>query len=278
MSHKLLLADDSVTIQRIIELTFANEDINVVVVSDGAQAIEQIKSEPPDIVLADTGMPERDGYEVAEFVKGDTVRRHIPVLLLTGAFEPLDEARAHSIGCNGCLVKPFEPKQVVSKVRELLHGDPQPEKWDLQSFVAPLVEPASEVGPPVVEPMSVNEPPSPLAEPAPISPSTAPASVISLPGALPKPAPACEQTALTKAFATFLAAESGVKLSELPTAIPEVGQALPPLGDSQMDELVSRVVEQLTDRVLRDITPEIVSRVAEQLIREELDRIKANVG
>ena len=120
MPHKLLLADDSVTIQRVIELTFADEDVDVVAVGDGAQAIEKITAEPPDIVLADTGMPERDGYEVAEFVKRDVSRRHIPVVLLTGAFEPVDEARAESIGCNGVLVKPFEPQQVVAKVRELL--------------------------------------------------------------------------------------------------------------------------------------------------------------
>jgi CheY-like chemotaxis protein len=70
MSAKLLLADDSVTIQRVIELTFADEDVQVVAVGDGRSAIEQIQRDRPDIVLADVGMPERDGYEVAAFVKG----------------------------------------------------------------------------------------------------------------------------------------------------------------------------------------------------------------
>ena len=69
MPHKLLLADDSVTIQRVIELTFADEDVHVVAVGDGKKAIESIESERPDIVLADVGMPERDGYDVAEFIK-----------------------------------------------------------------------------------------------------------------------------------------------------------------------------------------------------------------
>ena len=70
MAHKLLLADDSVTIQRVIELTFADEDVHVVAVGDGEQAIERIEAEPPDIVLADVGMPERDGYEVARLRQG----------------------------------------------------------------------------------------------------------------------------------------------------------------------------------------------------------------
>ena len=70
MPHKLLLADDSVTIQRVIELTFADEDMQVIAVGDGKQAIDRIQADRPDIVLADVGMPERDGYEVAAFIKG----------------------------------------------------------------------------------------------------------------------------------------------------------------------------------------------------------------
>ena len=122
MSHKLLLADDSVTIQRVIELTFADEDVQVVVVGDGRQAIERVRAERPDIVLADIGMPERDGYEVAAFIKNDPELAQIPVLLLTGAFEPLDEGRARAAGCDGVLVKPFEPQMVINRVNELLAG------------------------------------------------------------------------------------------------------------------------------------------------------------
>ena len=122
MPAKLLLADDSVTIQRVIELTFADEDVQVVAVGDGRQAIERIKSDRPDIVLADVGMPERDGYEVSAFVKGDPQLAKIPVLLLTGAFEPIDDARARAVGCDGVLVKPFEPQMVISRVRDLLTG------------------------------------------------------------------------------------------------------------------------------------------------------------
>src|SRR5690349_17787134 len=123
MSHKLLLADDSVTIQRVIELTFADEDVKVAVVGDGRQAIERIAAERPDIVLADIGMPERDGYDVAAFVKNDPRFSNIPVILLTGAFEPLDEDRAREVGCDGVLVKPFEPQVVINRVRELLSGN-----------------------------------------------------------------------------------------------------------------------------------------------------------
>ncbi len=140
MTPKLLLADDSVTIQRVIELTFADEDVQVLAVGDGQAAIDRIRTERPDIVLADVGMPERDGYEVSAFVKGDPQLAHIPVLLLTGAFEPIDEVRARAVGCDGVLVKPFEPQMVISRVRDLLAGKREPVSEDRSS---PAERPAS---------------------------------------------------------------------------------------------------------------------------------------
>jgi CheY-like chemotaxis protein len=120
VTHKLLLADDSVTIQRVVELTFSGENVQVVTVGDGEQAIARIPAEMPDIVLADIAMPKRSGYDVAAFVKGRPDLAHIPVLLLAGAFEPVDEVRAQHVHSDGVLVKPFEPQQVISRVRSLI--------------------------------------------------------------------------------------------------------------------------------------------------------------
>jgi CheY-like chemotaxis protein len=150
MPRKLLLADDSVTIQRVIELTFADEDIQVVAVGDGQQAIARIDAEQPDVVLADIGMPERDGYEVAAHVKGNPQTAHIPVLLLTGAFEPVDEARARAVGCDGVLVKPFEPQMVINRVKDLLAGRRPDSLWSTPPGpTGPVVTPqAAETTPP----------------------------------------------------------------------------------------------------------------------------------
>src|SRR6185436_11448963 len=120
MAHKLLLADDSVTIQRVIELTFADEDVEVTAVGDGQLAIERLDAERFDIVLADVDMPKRDGYEVAAYVKSRSRLAHIPVVLLTGAFEPIDQARASAAGSSDVLAKPFEPQMVINRVKELL--------------------------------------------------------------------------------------------------------------------------------------------------------------
>ena len=148
MARKLLLADDSHTIQQVVELTFANEDIDVVTVGDGARAIEAIERDRPDIVLADVSMPGKDGYDVASFVRSGSARAGIPVVLLTGAFEPLDKARCDAIGLHEVLVKPFEPREVVGKVRELLELDlPAAPAGDAPESAAAAVESAPQAEP-----------------------------------------------------------------------------------------------------------------------------------
>jgi CheY-like chemotaxis protein len=149
--NTLLLADDSVTIQRVIELTFADEDVQVVTVGNGKDAIERVQHDRPDIVLADIGMPERNGYEVAAFVKGNPATSHIPVVLLTGAFEPIDEGRAKSVGCDGVLVKPFEPQLVISRVKDLLAGKKPAGMWGAAPAAQGPVRPAA-VPEPAVKP------------------------------------------------------------------------------------------------------------------------------
>lgn len=184
MPYKLLLADDSVTIQRVIELTFADEDIKVIAVGDGQQAVDRIVADRPDVVLADVGMPQRDGYEVAAFVKDRPDLAHIPVLLLTGAFEPVDEERARAVRCNGVLAKPFEPQLLISRVRELLVGVTPSEDVVRPPSAPPLpvasqapdVVPAVPVAPaaaPVHAAPFVNETPAPslvVAPPLPVAP------------------------------------------------------------------------------------------------------------
>jgi len=168
MSATLLLADDSITIQRVIELTFADEDIRVVVAGDGQQAIQKIESERPDIVLADVGMPRLDGYAVATHVKQSPALKHIPVLLLTGAFEPIDEARARHTGCDGVLVKPFEPQKLVAQVKELLRGAHSQALWPAEMPRAQVeqverVEPVQAIEQPA--PVVIEEAPAPRTMP-----------------------------------------------------------------------------------------------------------------
>ncbi len=120
MPKTLLLADDSVTIQKVVGLSFASEDVVLVTVSNGDDAITRARELRPDLVLADVVMPGRNGYEVCEAIKTDPELRHIPVLLLTGTFEAFDQERARRAGADGHVTKPFEAQTLVQQVRDLL--------------------------------------------------------------------------------------------------------------------------------------------------------------
>jgi CheY-like chemotaxis protein len=125
MMPKLLLADDSITVQRVIALTFQGEGIEVIAVGDGDLAVDAIDRERPHIVLADLSMPGRDGYAVAEYVKrSPELSKDIRVVLLTGAAEPVEEARSRALGIDGVLSKPFEPHVATALVRRLLDAAP----------------------------------------------------------------------------------------------------------------------------------------------------------
>jgi len=124
MPKTLLLADDSVVIQKLVGLSFANEDFNLILTDNGDDAISRARAIRPDIVLADVVMPGQNGYEVCAALKADPELAQIPVLLLTGTFESFDEARAQESGAAGHISKPFEAQNLVERVNNLLAGAP----------------------------------------------------------------------------------------------------------------------------------------------------------
>jgi CheY-like chemotaxis protein len=120
MTSRILLADDSITIQKVVNLTFADEGIEVVAVSNGEQAERRLSEISPDLVLADIFMPGKNGYELCEFVKQSPQFRNVPVVLLVGAFEPFNEAEARRVRADAHLTKPFESRTLVDTVRKLI--------------------------------------------------------------------------------------------------------------------------------------------------------------
>ncbi|MFQ5426464.1 MAG: response regulator [Gaiellales bacterium] len=150
MAKTLLLADDSVTIQKVVNISFANEDVTLVTVDNGDDAVERAVETRPDLILADVVMPGKSGYEVCEAIKANPDLAHIPVLLLTGTFEAFDEERAQRVGAAGHVAKPFEAQTLVSKVKQLLAEAPPS-----QPALEPVAEPA-----PVAPPEAVTAPSS----------------------------------------------------------------------------------------------------------------------
>jgi CheY-like chemotaxis protein len=118
---KILVADDNSNIQKMVGLALKDQGIDVVAVGNGEAAVRKISDIKPDLVLADVFMPVRNGYEVCKYVKEDPALAHIPVILLVGAFDPLDEQEAQRVGADGVLKKPFVPPDpLISMVKSAL--------------------------------------------------------------------------------------------------------------------------------------------------------------
>lgn len=118
---KILVADDNSNIQKMVGLALKDQGIDVVAVGNGEAAVRKISDVHPDLVLADVFMPVRNGYEVCRYVKEDSALSHIPVILLVGAFDPLDEQEAQRVGADGVLKKPFVPPDpLISMVKSAL--------------------------------------------------------------------------------------------------------------------------------------------------------------
>lgn len=137
MSRRLLLADDSVTIQKVIEITLSDKDYILRVASDGDEALRLANTEKPDLIMADVFMPGKNGYEVCEAIRSTPALQNVPVLLLAGTFEPFDQDKAQSVGANGWIVKPFSSQALIDKVEELLALVPAKEQWQATPSTAP---------------------------------------------------------------------------------------------------------------------------------------------
>lgn len=284
MSYTLLLADDSVTVQRVIELTFADEGFKVVSFSDGDEVVGYLGAgHKPDVILADTTMPARDGYDVAAWVRGQASLAQVPVVLMTGAFEPIDDRRAEACQADAVLVKPFEPQQVVSLVKRMLGG----ERGESLGEFAP---PRPGAAPPVAESAVTLAPgldtyasrlDQHLAARQGRATLSRVAAVPELPSvAVVEAAPerpaadAATSTSLASAFSAILAEERG----EGPAVVGPSGAATPSsaaVSDAIIEQIARRVATLLTDKVLREEVSARVLEVAERLISEEIERIKA---
>ncbi|MBA3323153.1 MAG: response regulator, partial [Pyrinomonadaceae bacterium] len=119
----LLVADDSPTVRKVVSLTFGDEGVEVLTAGSGREALEQLQTVVPDLVLADALMPEPDGYQLCEHIKNDERLRHVPVVLLVGTFEPFNEAEARKVGADDVLTKPFQSiRDLIKRVMALFSG------------------------------------------------------------------------------------------------------------------------------------------------------------
>jgi len=158
MGIKILLADDSITIQKVVGIIFGADEYSLTVVDNGKEALEKAREIVPDVLLIDAVMPGLSGYEVCETLRTIPSLAAKPILLLTGSFEPFDENKAKSCGADDFLAKPFESQQIVAKVKALF------ELGTSRASAATLNQTTQDApsfqAPPEAEPFDIAAPPS----------------------------------------------------------------------------------------------------------------------
>ena len=221
MRRTIPLADDSVTIRKIVELTFSESDIRVESVASGREALERLNDLRPDLVLADVVMPGPSGYDVCRAIKASD--RPVPVLLLAGTFEPFDAVEARACGSDGHVTKPFDSRQLVERIEQLLAQGGAPR----DSAERPAGRPADDLDA-MFDSLTAPEH-SETIDARPMDSAPAPVE------------PESETSKLTAA---------------------------------EIDAIARRVVERLSDRVLREIAWDVVPDLADIIVRERIRELE----
>jgi CheY-like chemotaxis protein len=243
MSKTILLADDSLTIQKVVELTFMEEDFDVVSVSDGDHAIAKLEEFTPALVIANVHMPGASGFDICRQVK--TAHPKVPVLLLVGTFELFDEEEARTAGADAHLKKPFDSQELLQMVEGLVGSVAAPDavvETELEPIVPEEIPLASAKLEPVAEEMAVASagiPPTP----EPVAPP-----VEEEPPATPAPAS--------------------------PAA---VAAADPQLSEEDVERIARKVVEYLGEDIVREISWEVIPDLAEIVIKSRLRELEEQV-
>jgi CheY-like chemotaxis protein len=267
---KILVADDSVTMRRILELTFAGEDATVTGVDSGDAAVARASEVRPDVVFADVSMS-TDGYRVASSIKSTPGLEQTAVILLASQKHPYDEGKARAAGVDDHVLKPFDTQLVIDKVKQVL-GRPRAAASAAAAPARPAPAPAAPPPRPPMQQPQMQQPPMQqpqqpsrtgtiaFGKPAPstTTPHGIPAPAQPAPAARPAPAaaPAAAAPAMAAAAARAVPADLSSKLDGLGLTSDQVAGVL-----------------QLTRDVVERVVWEVVPDLAETLIKEEIRRL-----
>jgi len=267
MPKVILLADDSVTIRRVVELTFSDTEIRVESVGSGQEALRRIPILEPDLILADVTMAEPSGYEICRQVKISP--RPVPVVLLAGTFESFDHDRALACGADGHVMKPFESSFLLQTVESFLKppvpSDPpatssSPAKsMEIEGVLEDLAEatgsgtnedvarPPTDDQAETVEGSSVD---SPAVAETVHEGSAGPAMATHTPGS----------ESLVDDQGETPSGTSGLRLTA-----------------EDIDTIARAVVERLSTAVIREVAWELVPELAESIIRERIRQLESEI-
>lgn len=303
MPKQILLVEDSVTMQKVVQITFAREDYQIIATTSVDEALAKCREGRPDVVLADASLPGKTGYELAAALRSDGNLKDVPVLLMTGHFNPYDEPRAQKSGIDAHIVKPFDTQSLIDKVATLLKGRTASAAAPTAATTPaakPAVESAVAAKPvvaaaPATEQRATMMGMAPSAQPAAARPAPAPTPVaapaVSARNAPSQPGQVAAQVAPPNAStstegsrmpepvrtsASPAGIPSQVPLMPRPSLIPRAPVPAPVLA--ALERIAARGAEydaiaKLSAEAIQQIVWEIVPELAEVIIRAEVDRL-----
>jgi CheY-like chemotaxis protein len=316
MGHKLLLSDDSITIQKVVELVLAGEGFDIKATSNGDEALTALQSFRPDVVLADIAMPVMNGYQLCEKIKKNPDTADIPVILLAGAFEPIDEDLAKDVEADDYIIKPFESQELLSKVNAVLVSKGMEEEVPAEGEALEATETTAaeedlwtmeEIGTEPVEESLVGETPfegeTGLEEPVEVADEfTSEIGIEKIEageateGYRVTPAAALQiELPSREEFADILKKTLDEKVASLVTVVDIQESLLAAITPSVKDsaekvlwevapQLIERLLKEMLQGVLASLTKEIekviwetVPQLAETMISKEIEKIKSEI-
>jgi len=260
MRQTILLADDSPTIQRLVNQTFADTRFDIVTVNNGDAAIRKFDEIQPDVVLADIYMPGKNGYEVCAHVRGHATLSGTPVILLVGAFDAFDEAIANRAGAAAHITKPFEPRALVELVTSRAPATTRTRKQatDDQPVKAEPEIPQSEP----VKTMAAAVPVQILETATPSVPAEKPAEK-----KIERPVETASNSSVISDNADILG------LANLfPPNATDQGRAAARLSEEEIDRIADRVIRKLSAQAVESIAWDVVPDIAVKVLRDELKK------
>ena len=296
MPKQILLVEDSVTMQKVVQIAFAKEDYQIIAVSSADEALARLREARPDAMVIDAGLTGKNGYDLATAARGEANGKDVPVLLLTSNFNPYDEARGQRSGVNANLVKPFDTQSVIDKVSALIKGGvtatvaaptASPPVAKPQTPVQPVVQappPAVQAAPPVQQLGNASlRPPAPTPAPAAKPKESAAAPVVMAPVTPPaqtvRPEPSAsegarmpEPTRVASSSAQGAGIPSQVPQMPRPSLIPRAAVPAPVLAAARGAEY--EAVARLSAETIAQIAWEVVPELAEIILRGEADKAK----
>lgn len=287
MTTTLLAVDDSKTMRRVLEITFAGEDYRVVVADSSQDALAKLQAERPAIALIDARIGDDSGYDLAQRIKGDSPGTR--VVILSSKHQPYDRGRGSSAGVDDFIDKPFDTQQLIDKVAALARkvaeapaaaeGAPAAAQTPYRSVPQPAPQPQSAFAQRPRSPTLSYGTPSPAPEPA---PAAAPAAARSGSGTMPGTAsPAPAPIAPTPVTGVQLPREAPAP-APAPAPRPAVPAAVPAGNGQQFTEKLAALgltkaqiegVLALSREVVEQVVWEVVPQLAETMIQEEIRRL-----